>query len=129
LTVAHHQEVFWADSLTYSLAVPAADQWTSYYRGVAPPTGVHVRVLEADSTGWQAVASAEGMRDCLIFVGTGHHVIPGLHEGIPSCWQPASSWNWALIDSLYEPVNELISCSFPSNVVSADSAAATKKDQ
>jgi hypothetical protein len=27
LTVAHHQEVFWADNLTYSLAVPAADQW------------------------------------------------------------------------------------------------------
>ena len=54
LTLAHYQEAFWADSLTYSLALPAAEQWTTYYRGVPPPLGVHVRVLEADSSGWQA---------------------------------------------------------------------------
>jgi hypothetical protein len=108
LTLAHHQEAFWADSLTYSPVLPASDQWTTYYRGVSPPPGVHVRVLEADSSGWQAVASAEGMQDCLIYVGLGYHVIPGLHEGIPSCWQPASSWSWALIDSLYEPVGPVL---------------------
>ena len=104
LTLAHHQEAFWADSLTYSLALPAPDQWSTYYRGVSPPPGVHVRVLEADSSGWLAVASAEGIPDCQIYVGLDYHVIPGLHEGIPSCWQPASSWSWALVDSLYEPI-------------------------
>jgi hypothetical protein len=121
LTLSHHQEAFWADNLTYSLALPEADQWTNYYRGVAPPPGVQVRILEADSSGWQAVASADGMTDCLTFVGTDHHVIPGLHEGIPSCWQPSSKWSYALIDSLYEPISLLMGCDFPSNVVAADS--------
>src|SRR5437763_16893031 len=61
LTLAHHQEGFWGDSLTYSLALRAPDQWSTYYRGVSPRPGGHARVLEAYSSVWLTVASGEGI--------------------------------------------------------------------
>src|SRR5947207_14969760 len=63
LTLAHEQEAFWADSLTYSLALLAPDQWSTYYRGVSPPADVDVAVLEADTSGHQAVAAQEVRAD------------------------------------------------------------------
>ena len=121
ITLAHYQEAYWADHLTYSRSLPEPDQWTSYYRGVAPPLGVEITILQADSIGWQAVATGTGIRDCRVFVGPDSHAIPGLREGIPSCWQPSTKDVEYVIDIVYEPLVTFV-CTFPFDVAAADTS-------
>ena len=72
------EEMYFGDNITYTNSVGTA---------YAPSTGVTVTIGAADSTGWNATATHQGLSGtvCAIFVGTGPAVAPATNIGEPKC--------------------------------------------